>query len=119
MACMPFCLATKRKKEKKRNLRILAPDLHLDYYVVNKKFVVRRSGIDIIMKFAQACDDWQKGLETEAGPRADLISSGQSGAHQTTEVLGQETSVKFFFMLSCKVVNCREARRCPTQLRFT
>ncbi|KAI5658123.1 hypothetical protein M9H77_26916 [Catharanthus roseus] len=54
------------------------------------------------------------------------ISSGRSGAHQTTEVLGKkflgqisqrgiclcfiffrlESSVKFFFMLSCKVVDC-------------
>ncbi|KAI5653653.1 hypothetical protein M9H77_30840 [Catharanthus roseus] len=35
------------------------------------------------------------------------ISSGRSGAHQTTEVLGQEfeSSVKFSFMLSCKVVD--------------
>ncbi|KAI5664869.1 hypothetical protein M9H77_24192 [Catharanthus roseus] len=31
-----------------------------------------------------------EGLETEVGPRADLISSEQSGAQQATEVLGQE-----------------------------
>ncbi|KAI5652816.1 hypothetical protein M9H77_30003 [Catharanthus roseus] len=32
----------------------------------------------------------QEGLETEVGPRTDLISSGRSGAQQATEVLGQE-----------------------------
>ncbi|KAI5677161.1 hypothetical protein M9H77_08111 [Catharanthus roseus] len=79
-----------------------------------------------------------EGLETEVGPRADLISSGRSGAQQATEVrpgvFGSnlpeghmsmfylfilESSVKFLFMLSCKVVDCREARRCPTQLQLT
>ncbi|KAI5653107.1 hypothetical protein M9H77_30294 [Catharanthus roseus] len=32
----------------------------------------------------------QEGLETEVGPKADLISSGRSRAQQATEVLGQE-----------------------------
>ncbi|KAI5682344.1 hypothetical protein M9H77_03572 [Catharanthus roseus] len=32
----------------------------------------------------------QEGLETEIGPKADLISSGRSGAQQAAEVLGQE-----------------------------
>ncbi|KAI5677745.1 hypothetical protein M9H77_08695 [Catharanthus roseus] len=32
----------------------------------------------------------QGGLETEVSPKADLISSGRSGAQQTTEVFGQE-----------------------------
>ncbi|KAI5666637.1 hypothetical protein M9H77_16490 [Catharanthus roseus] len=32
----------------------------------------------------------QEGLETEVGPRADLISSGWSRAQQATEVVGQK-----------------------------
>ncbi|KAI5681104.1 hypothetical protein M9H77_02331 [Catharanthus roseus] len=32
----------------------------------------------------------QEGLETEVGPRADVISSERSGAQQATEILGQE-----------------------------
>ncbi|KAI5673251.1 hypothetical protein M9H77_13615 [Catharanthus roseus] len=80
----------------------------------------------------------QEGLQNEVGPRADLISSGRSGAQQATEVrpgffgsnlqeehmfmfylFRLESSVKFLFMLSCKVVVCREARRCPTQPQLT
>ncbi|KAI5673865.1 hypothetical protein M9H77_14229 [Catharanthus roseus] len=81
----------------------------------------------------------QEGLETEIGPRADLlgapgISSGRSGTQQATKVrpgvfgsnlpeghmsmfylFRLQSSVKFLFMLSCKVVDCREVRRCPTQ----
>ncbi|KAI5681334.1 hypothetical protein M9H77_02561 [Catharanthus roseus] len=38
----------------------------------------------------------QEGLETEVGPRTDLISSERSGAQQATEVLGQE----FFWIKS-------------------
>ncbi|KAI5666402.1 hypothetical protein M9H77_16255 [Catharanthus roseus] len=66
----------------------------------------------------------QEGLETEVGPRADLISSERSGAQHATEVLGPELldqifpkghmfmfypfrlepSVKFLFMLLCKLL---------------
>ncbi|KAI5653296.1 hypothetical protein M9H77_30483 [Catharanthus roseus] len=43
----------------------------------------------------------------EEGRRPRRISSGRSGAQF-------EPSVKFLFILSCKV-DCREARRCHTQ----
>ncbi|KAI5658194.1 hypothetical protein M9H77_26987 [Catharanthus roseus] len=48
----------------------------------------------------------------EEGHRPRRISSGWSGAQL-------EPFVKFLFLLSCKVVDCREARRCPTQPQFT
>ncbi|KAI5682537.1 hypothetical protein M9H77_03765 [Catharanthus roseus] len=44
----------------------------------------------------------------EEGRRLQGICSGRSGAQL-------EPFVKFLFILSCKVVDCREARRCPTQ----